>query len=263
MTKPSPGPRVVVIANAPMMTSGPFQDPSTPGALSRFIDGSEIVVRMNDIKNVGVPGLGRRTDILAITNTGGPGSRYATRTILDHPIIVDTPEIWFGSAPELIDSGEVEQITTSSSGWDWAPKITAFQRWEQRKWRYIPAEVTRDLTTTLRALGSQSIDPSLGARVVAQVLADPRFHDHAIHLLGFGFRGVDAHDFDAERLWINELAEAGRIAHAPGSSLGPWFPHRGAANTMRFIWKTTHRKAYRRLRGRTAKRRPDEISPAG
>ena len=258
MTRPSASRRVVVIGNAPMMTRGLFQDPSTPRSLSRFIDGSDVVVRMNDIKNLGVPGLGRRTDILAVTNTGGPGSRYAHRTILDHPVIADTAEIWFGSAPELINSGESEQIITSVTGQDFAPKIVAFQHWEQREWRYIPAEVTRNLTKELNVLGSWSKDPSLGVRVVAQVLANPRFLGHAVHLMGFGFRGVDAHDFDTERRWIDELAASDRISRAPGTTLGRWFPHRGAAGTMRFIWKTTHRKAYRRLRGRSAKRHLDQ-----
>ena len=245
-----------------MMTRGLFQDPSTPWALSRFVDGSDIVVRMNNLKNLGVPGLGRRTDIHAVTNTGGPAMRYSSRAMLDHPVIADATEIWFGSAPELIDSGETEQVVTSVTGQNFAPKIVAFQHWEQRERRYIDAEVTRNLTTTLRAIGSWSKDPSLGARVVAQVLADPRFHDHAVYLLGFGFRGVDAHDFDAERRWFEQLAAADRILHAPGSTLGRWLPHHWAAVTMQFVWKATHRKAYRRLRGRSKKLRPDQLVSA-
>ena len=233
-----------------------------PWAISRFIDDSDVVVRMNNLKNLGVPGLGCRTDIHAVTNTGGPAARYSSRAMLDHPVVASAPEIWFGSAPELIESGEVEQIVKSTSGNDFAPKIVAFQCWEQRDWRYIEAKVTRELKTVLRALGSGSKDPSLGARVVAQVLADPRFSDHMVYVLGFGFRGVDAHDFDAERRWFDQLATTGRIARAPGSALGRWFPHHGAAVTMRFIWKTTHRKAYLRLRGHSTKRHSDQLVSA-
>ena len=262
MTRLPLGLRVVVIGNAPMMTFGPFQDPSTPRALSRFIDGSDVVVRMNNLKNLGVPGLGHRTDIHAVTNTGGPAARYSSRAMLDHPVIAGAPEIWFGSAPELINSGESEQVITSMTGQDLAPKIVAFQHWEQRDRQYIEAEVTRKLTTALRSLGSWSKDPSLGTRVVAQVLADSRFRDHAVYILGFGFRGVDAHDFDAERRWFDQLAAAGRIAHAPGNAMGRWFPHHGAATIMRLVWKATHRKAYLRLRGHSTKRRSDQLVSA-
>ena len=262
MTKPPAKPRAVVIGNAPLMTRGVFQDPSMPRAVSRFIDDSNVVVRMNNLKNLGVPGLGSRTDIHTVTNTGGPATRYSSRIMLDHPVIAGAPEIWFGTAPELIKSGEVEQIVKSTSGKDFAPEIVAFQSWEQRDWRYIEAKVTRELSTTLRALGSRSKDPSLGARVGAQVLTDPRFDDHAVYVLGFGFRGVDAHDFETERRWFDQLVTTGRISRAPGSALGRWFPHQGAAATMRFIWKTTHRTAYRRLRGRATKRHSDQLVSA-
>ncbi|MDJ0957981.1 MAG: hypothetical protein QNI91_14025 [Arenicellales bacterium] len=262
MPQAPPGPRVLVIGNAPMITRGLFQDPSSPRVLSRFVDDSDVVVRMNNLKNLGVPGLGHRTDIHAVTNTGGPAARYSSRAMLDHPVIAGATEIWFGSAPELIDSGESEQVTTSLTGQDLALKIVAFQRWEQKDWRYIDAEVTRDLTTALRALGSRSKDPSLGARVVAKILVDPRFSDHALYVLGFGFRGVDAHDFDAEHRWFDQLAATGRISQAPGNALGRWFPHHGAAVTMRLVWKATHRKAYHRLRGRSTKGQMDQLVSA-
>ncbi len=68
----SPSPkekRLVVVGNAPVVTSGPIQPKVSSRFLKRFINESDLVIRMNDVKNRGARGVGRRTDILAIMNT--------------------------------------------------------------------------------------------------------------------------------------------------------------------------------------------------
>lgn len=245
-----PDPRVVIIGAACVLTDGLFQDPSTPWSLARFIDRSDTVVRMNNLKNLGSPGLGRKTDILAASNTGRPGRRYAELARLDHPMIASVPEIWFGTDPALIRSGELlspEGCLDPDGGQDWSPEILDFQRWRDRDWHHIPAEVTRQVRDELVAMGASTPDPSTGVRVIFNVLAEPRFADHSVFLLGFGFRGWRGHCFDAERRLVTELATSGRIGRAPGSLGGRLFPHRVSAILGREIWCRFRSGAAQRL----------------
>ncbi|MEM8885139.1 MAG: hypothetical protein AAGD14_13810 [Planctomycetota bacterium] len=241
-------PRVVIIGAARVLTTGNFQEPATPGVRNRFIDESDCVIRMNNIKNGGMPGLGHKTDILAMTNVGPPGLRYATRSWLDHPIVRDVPEIWFGTAAEVFGSGPEAPPVEEN----YAPRIVERQGWQDRDWKYIPRDVSRDMRDRLLELSPSSKLPSLGLRVIANVHADGRFADHEIYLLGFGFQGAAVHDFDAEQAAVMEFVARGRIRTMPGCPAGRWFPHKLASHVARIHWKTRHRTHWKRLSGRAA-----------
>jgi len=243
------GKRVVVVGSGPVLTRGLFQEPGTPRTVARFIDGSDVVIRMNNLKNFGAPGAGTKTDIHVVTNTGKPGRRYARKVRLDARILRGAREIWFGSDPALVASHEqVNRARPDADAEkDWVPEIVARQRWGSRRWKYIPADVVRRLR---EELGGSTPDPSLGPRVIAAALADERFADHTVYLFGFGFFGSKAHDWDAERAYVERLREAGRIGIAPGDPEGASFPHERASLRARRWSVLLHPRTVCRLRGR-------------
>jgi hypothetical protein len=251
MGRPETRPRVVIIGARPLVTRGFFQARSSPNALARFIDTSDVVIRMNNIKNVGVPGLGNRTDILAVTNTGQPGHRYAHAARLDHPMIAGAAEIWFGTPSELAELGEFQGTGDPLAGRDWAPEILSFQGWSNRRHDAIAAEITRNLGAKLKRLGSSKPDPSLGVRVIARVLEESRFSDHVVHLVGFGFRGPNPspHDFKAEHAWVRGLEREARITRTPGNLGGLFYLHALSARCARLRWCAQHPDQVDRLRG--------------
>jgi len=239
-------PRVVVIGAGPVLTNGLFQEPSTPEAVASFVDGSDVVVRMNNLKNFGAPGQGTRTDIHVVTNTGKPGRRYARKARLDARILRGAKETWFGTDPALIESGELGRVADADAARDWAPEIRRRQRWRNRPVRYIPAPLVRRLNDEI---GGSSRDPSLGARVIALVLEEPRYAGHTVYLLGFGFAGSKAHDWDAERRWVTRLLEEGRVGRVPGDPAGAAFPHEEASARARRLAAWLHPRTVGRLRG--------------
>jgi len=243
------GKRVVVIGAAPVLTTGPFQDPTTPEALAAFVDGCDVVIRMNNLKNFGAPGEGTRTDVHVVTNTGKPGRRYARKARLDARLLRGARQVWFGTDPELIGQGELrrEEGPDADAERDWAPDIVARQGWQDRDWSYIDAAIVRRVRD---AIGGRSNDPSVGARVIARVLEDERYAGHTVHLIGFGFAGSKAHDWDAERAWVTSLLEQGRVGRVPGHPRGADFPHEEASRRARRLAVWRHPRTVCRLRGK-------------
>jgi hypothetical protein len=204
--------RLVIVGNAPVLTYGPIQPKVSSRFLRRFINESDLVVRMNDIKNRGAREIGRRTDILAIMNCGLP--KYFQGKLISRRMTRELQEILF-----VVQDKEVQQFRSNASnelnqGKKFAEKILKHQEWTE-----IPAYFTDDsqmleLAKKLNSIGNRKCIASTGIRVIEHILNQSRFDDYKIYLLGFGFKGWKGHNFGAERNYIEERLKSGLI-HIP------------------------------------------------
>lgn len=245
------GGRLVVVGASPTLTVGPLQPEILAGRLARFIDGADLVIRMNDLKNRNAPGVGRRTDVLAVMNQGAPGVRYAHGPRIEHPLLDGLREILFVAPPEDIARHGHEQPDDPAAAVDLAGAIVAHQGWSALETGYIRAEVVRDLRTGLAGLADGWSTPSTGARVVAHVLSEPRFAGFQLFLVGFGFQGWPGHSFAAEHRYCLDLRAAGRLSGVPSVGL----PHRAAQVRAAVQWLFSRR-------ARRARRARREAQPA-
>jgi hypothetical protein len=200
----------VLVGNAPE----PLPLPSTRGSakpIARFIDESDYVIRMNDIKNHASPWIGRRTDMLAMCNTGVPGRRYATGKPIrfDH---IDPPKeiLWTLPATELAIAGLFNRDDVYR-GHDFAEAITEHQSWSQLPSHRISDGLAWRLTLRLAYLARKPCIASTGIRTILYALQSPRFGQYKKFFIGFGFKGWRGHAYEAERKLVDSLVGQGML----------------------------------------------------
>ena len=201
--------RLVIVGNAKNVTSGPIQSEQTSDFLNQFIDQSDIIIRMNDVKNVDSEGIGSRTDILAIMNTGQ--RKYLREKQFPQLILTNLKEILF-----VVPSKEIEKLSFQKSenpncGIQFADKILKHQGWDKMPVTYTDDNQMLQLQETLSSMSGRSCMPSTGIRVIEHVLNQLRFHDYKVYLVGFGFEGWLGHGFDAEKLYVQELLDRDKL----------------------------------------------------
>ena len=214
--------RLVIVGNSRVLTFGPIQPKVSARFLSQFIDESDFVIRMNDIKNRWFRGVGRRTDMIAIMNTGV--LKFTQGKLISRKMTKGLREVLF-----VVPDIQIQQATLPNQnpavGKQLANEILIHQKWAQ-----LPVSVTDErhmleLADTLNSMGRRRCAPSTGICVIAHVLNQPRFADYQIYLVGFGFRGWRGHNFAAERKYIETRLENGllNVPIQPGkSSLRLW-----------------------------------------
>ena len=169
-----PRPRVVIIGNGGAATAGSLQPRVGATALSRFIDRSDIVIRLNALNNLGTPGIGSRTDILAVNNCGNPGREYSECLNIASPILRELSELLIPVPDSEIASWAAFPSDDPARARDWSADFIAYQGWEA-----LPVSRTSDavnaalLDELTRRTGDFCI-PATGLRVIHHVLAEPR-----------------------------------------------------------------------------------------
>ena len=195
---PDVHPRVVVIGGAPE----PKQLPLVRGAarsISRFVDASDVVIRMNDLKNRRARWIGRKTDWQIMMNGGHPGQRYARKSVAT--FFVDRPKAVLWSAPPISD--------------DWGGLALNAAILRRQRWEDLPQETfSLKMIAELRAAldyGDRKGKPSAGMAAIWWAIHSGRFEGHTIHTLGFGWQGWSGHAFDHEARLAHKLTEAGKL----------------------------------------------------
>ena len=183
--------RVVIIGNAPIVNSGPLQPKITASLLSRFIDSCDVIIRMNNIKNINSPGIGTRTDILAMMNTGAPAEGYAARKLTCAPILAHLRDIVFVVPPNDMKSLSDNPTDDPAHGRDFSSEIIIQQGWTDLKISFVRDAVIERLSASIAEFAGSRFMASTGARTIAHVLNDPRFFGYNIFIVGFGFEGPD------------------------------------------------------------------------
>jgi hypothetical protein len=205
-------PTVVIVGNAPLGYD-----------YSGLVDAADVVVRLNDCKRY-LGRSGTKTTILCVNNSGVPARGYIAQTpLLTNPLCGGVGEFWF---PRDMHTHLrwVRRVRHDRDHeyQDLTDGIVAANRLFTKTLVRGSAAMNDALYTTLqtieRANGvpDRSFEcPSTGALAMAWALADPRFREHRVVLVGFRFEGWEGHPWRAERQWVDEHVRSGRVVLHP------------------------------------------------
>lgn len=196
--------QVMIVGN------GPVDD-----GVASLIDAADLVIRFNGSRNFGVAG--RRTDIVAVCNTGRPGAAMlADPEWRDSEAVRRTAEIWSVRDPEkfadlkpalAISHPELDDFCD-----DYTDGFASFAAAKCKRHRIIHRDVHEALDETLLALEAEPyVVPSSGLVVIEALLSDPAHAEDTIILAGFGHTGWDGHPFEAERRLVDRYIASGRL----------------------------------------------------
>lgn len=189
-----------------------------------LIDAADLVIRFNGCRNFGAAG--RKTDIIAVCNTGRPGAAMlADPNWRNSEAVKATAEIWSVRDPDKFAAMRPQLAVTHPELDDFCDDYTdgfaAFAGANGKQHRIITRAVHEDLDFALEAHApAPYVVPSSGMVVVHAILSDPRHVKDTIILAGFGHTGWDGHPFDAERRLTDQLITSGRLMR-----LAPIFTH--------------------------------------
>jgi hypothetical protein len=189
-----------------------------------LIEAADLVIRFNGCRNFGAAG--RKTDIIAVCNTGRPGAAMlADPNWRDSEAVKATAEIWSVRDPDKFAAMRPELAVTHPELDDFCDDYTdgfaAFASANGKQHRIITRAVHEDLDLALEAYApAPYVVPSSGMVVVHAILSDPAHADDTIILAGFGHTGWDGHPFDAECRLTDQLITSGRLMR-----LAPMFTH--------------------------------------
>ena len=190
---------------------------------ARAIDAADFVVRFNDCRNFGAAG--RRTDAVAVCNTGRPARAM---TMDDswrmHPAVVAAREIWSVRDPQKFAAlrQPLQQSHPELDDFcdDHTPAFEAIARASQKRHVVIPASVHEACETALSAFESGAhVCPSSGMMVIFDLMERVDAADATIRLAGFDHAGWHGHPFAAERRFVDFHVAAGRLARLATSDL--------------------------------------------
>jgi len=180
-----------------------------------LIDAADMVIRFNGSRNFGAAG--RKTDVIAVCNTGRPGAAMlADPEWRDSEAVRRTAEIWSVRDPEKFADLKPQLAISHPELGDFCDDYTdgfaTFARANGKQHRIINRSVHDALDDALLALGAEPyVVPSSGLVVIQALLSDPRHASDTIILAGFGHSGWDGHPFDAERRLVDQHIASGRV----------------------------------------------------
>jgi hypothetical protein len=196
-----------------------------PEGLAAEIDASDVVVRFNDCRSVGRGG--RRTDVVAVCNTGRPalsmlgGGQWKTSDA-----VRQAREIWGVRDPEKFEAMRAPLAASHPDLDDFCDDYTqgfdSFATATGRRFKVIPAGVHDALDDELAAFAPSSyVVPSSGLVVLADILANVAGADDIVAIAGFGHGGWPWHPFAAERRWVDRHVATGRLTRIDHQNRSP------------------------------------------
>jgi hypothetical protein len=190
--------------------NGPVDQGAAP-----LIDSADLVIRFNGSRNFGAAG--RKTDIIAVCNTGRPGAAMlADRNWRDSEAVRRAGEIWSVRDPDkfadLKPSLAISHPELDDFCDDYTDGFAAFATAKGKRHRIIHRDVHEALDESLLALDAEPyVVPSSGMVVIKALISDPAHADDMIILAGFGHAGWDGHPFGAERRLVDRYIASGRL----------------------------------------------------
>ncbi|MGG6897493.1 MULTISPECIES: Urease operon accessory protein [Rhizobium] len=185
------------------------------------IDAADLVIRFNDCRSMGAGG--RRTDVVAVCNTGRPArAMLGSAEWRKSPAVASASEIWsvrdprkFAAlrAPLAISHPELDDFCD-----DYTDQFTAFCKATGKRHVVIDQSVHDGVDTALSAYEPGSyVVPSSGMIVIAEVLA--RYPDDDVAITGFSHTGWSEHPFAAEKLLVDGYVSLGRLTRLVDTNL--------------------------------------------
>lgn len=176
--------------------------------MSSLIDSCDVIIRCNEAKTLGGHS-GSRTDVLCVTNTGGPAHRIITeQSIRRSPRFPDLSEVWFPR-----DSYTHLQAL-NASGFQIPPS-----EFEDRSQDILTANALNDVVVThfsrdfnermFASLKLKSADPfvcpSTGFMALCHLLERDDYAAFDKLILGFTFQYWEGHPSRAEQRFVRAL----------------------------------------------------------
>ncbi|MCZ7858274.1 Urease operon accessory protein [Agrobacterium sp. 22-209-1] len=193
-----------------------------PGA-ARLIDRSDIVIRFNDCRSLGLGGT--RTDVVAVCNTGRPGREMSEGTEWrESDGVRQAAAIW--SVRDPAKFAEMEpgirarwpELTDFCA--DYTAAFAAIARAGGKSHVVIHRGVHERLDVALEAYApAPYVCPSTGLFAIAHVLENVSDEDDEVAIAGFGHQGWSGHPFTAEQQLVEALAGEGRLKRISPTSI--------------------------------------------
>ena len=188
--------------------------PVAEGAGDR-IDQADLVIRFNEVRNS--PLAGRRTDVVAVCNTGRPArAMLGAADWRDGPAVTGCGEIWSVRDPDkfrdlrpllAVSHPELDDFCD-----DCTEDFARFAASRDKRHRVIARSVHEGVEQALAAYRPEPyVVPSSGLIVVAHVLSSEARADDEVVIAGFSHEGWDGHPFAAERQLIEAHVASGRL----------------------------------------------------
>jgi hypothetical protein len=183
--------------------------------LAHAIDAADIVMRFNDCRSVGNGG--RKTDIIAVCNTGRPGRKMAGGGEWKaNPAVQAASSIWCIRDPAKFAAMRADIVAAHPDLDDFCDDYTGgfrdFAQETGKAFHIIPSATHERLDDELAAFHpAPYVVPSTGLVAIAEFLehfCEPGDH---IALAGFSHQGWEWHPWEAERRWIEERLQRGKL----------------------------------------------------
>lgn len=196
--------QVMIVGNGPVADNA-----------AALIDAADFVIRFNGSRNFGTAG--RRTDVVALCNTGRPAAAMLADPVWrDSEAVRGASEIWSVRHPEKF--AELQAALAFSHPElddfcdDYTEAFASFAASRGKGHRVIARAVHEAVDAALGDHQAEAyVVPSSGMVVVAAVLSDATHAKDTVTIAGFGHVGWDGHPFAAEKRLIESYIAAGRL----------------------------------------------------
>ncbi len=194
-----------------------------PPGTARLIDRSDIVIRFNDCRSLGLGGT--RTDVVAVCNTGRPGREMTEGAEWrESDGVRQAAAIWSVRDPAKFAEMEPDirarwpELTDFCV--DYTAAFAAIARAGGKSHVVIHREVHERLDVALEAYKPEPyVGPSTGLVAIAHVLETVSGEDDEVAIAGFGHQGWSGHPFSAEKQLVETLAVARRLKRISPTSI--------------------------------------------
>lgn len=194
-----------------------------PPGTARLIDRSDIVIRFNDCRSLGLGGT--RTDVVAVCNTGRPGREMTEGAEWrESDGVRQAAAIWSVRDPAKFAEMEPDirarwpELTDFCV--DYTAAFAAIARAGGKSHVVIHREVHERLDVALEAYKPEPyVCPSTGLVAIAHVLETVSGEDDEVAIAGFGHQGWSGHPFSAEKQLVETLAVARRLKRISPTSI--------------------------------------------
>ncbi|AAK88139.2 urease accessory protein [Agrobacterium fabrum] len=194
-----------------------------PPGVAGFIDLSDLVIRFNDCRSLGAGG--RRTDVVAVCNTGRPGHEMTQgRDWRESDGVRQASALWSVRDPAKFSEMEPgirarwPELTDFCV--DYTAGFAAIAAETSKSHIVIPRDVHERLDKALAAHApAPYVCPSTGLVAIAHVLESVSGDGDEVAIAGFSHQGWSGHPFAAEQQLVDTLSNEGRLARISPTSI--------------------------------------------
>lgn len=180
-----------------------------------LIDAADIVIRFNDCRSFGRAG--RRTDVIAVCNTGRPArNMIGSETWRESAPVDACSQIWSVRDPQKFNEMRRPLVLSHPELDDFCDDYTgafrAFAEGHGKVHGVIDRRIHEAMDAALSAHQPPPyVVPSSGMVVIGELLDNPAYAQDAISIAGFSHEGWDGHPFAAEKRLVDAYVAQGLL----------------------------------------------------